>query len=343
MRSTVIEYTTRNIAFLSDNTAPSWLVGVSASSDFDLPYGDDRFRDALQQQISGLLGRECRVFPVSSGCAANIVALSGAAAVCDVLVCHERSHLASSENGAPVRLSGLRPVVLSADSQKLTTTQVREALHANVCRSLLSLTHATECGTLYSIEELLKFSECAKSFGALIHVDGARIANALAAANMPFSEFVCAAGVDTMCFGASKNGGLLAEAVIVLNERLFAPTVSAWAMNGHRSAKCHVLSRELLHYLRDDRWLEMAKRANSAARFLADRLHEQIGLTPVADVETNSVFIVPSDRQIAALRNAGYVFNYLPWISERCIRLMTNWSTNDAEVEALVATFANVE
>ena len=329
------------LEFLSDNAAPSWLPPLPEAARYALPYGDDGSHAALAARFAALFGGPLRVFPVTSGAAANVVALRAATGSPGVIVCHAQAHLAVLEGGAPADCSGNALAGLPAADGKLAPDQVNAALSGRG-GGILSLSNATELGAVYTPHEVRALARIAHGHGAFVHMDGARLANALAAGTVAPGAAVRDTGVDVLSFGTAKNGGRLAEAVVVFNRALFDRAGEAWAYAGYRCAKSHLLAQELLAYLDGDTWLKMAARANAAARLLAEQITRRTAFRPCLHSQANMVFLMLSPGQIAGLRAAGYRFNIWEWRDPGAVRLVTNWQTDRDEIDRLVTCLAGL-
>ncbi len=254
--------------FRSDNVggvAPELLEALlAANHGTAAPYGDDdctramtaRFRQAFEHD--GLAA-----FPLATGTGANAVALAGLANPYGAIYCHETAHINVYECGAPELFTGAKLVGLAGDGYKLHAAALDAALalagRGNATRVqpfALNLTQPTDFGTLYSIDELRHLSEVAHRHGLLVHLDGARFANAIAALGCSPAEMTWRAGIDVVSFGATKNGAMNAEAVLVFDPAVAARVPFLMKRGGQVVSKARFLSAQLERYLADDRWLE---------------------------------------------------------------------------------------
>ena len=299
--------------FRSDNVggvAPELLEALAAANHGTAaPYGDDdctramtaRFRSAFEHD--GL-----EAFPLATGTGANAVALAALANPYGAIYCHETAHINVYECGAPELYTGAKLVGLGGDGYKLQAAALDEALalagRGNATRVqpfALNLTQPTDFGTLYSIAELRSLSEVAHRHGLLVHLDGARFANAIAALRCSPAEMTWRAGIDVVSFGATKNGAMNAEAVLVFEPAVAARMPFLLKRGGQVVSKARFLSVQLERYLADDRWLERARVANANAASLGGRLQSIRGVELSGRVEINMLFTRLPEAAVAAL------------------------------------------
>ncbi|MBK7902361.1 MAG: low specificity L-threonine aldolase [Proteobacteria bacterium] len=299
--------------FRSDNVggvAPELLEALlAANRGTAAPYGDDdcthamtaRFRHAFEHD--GLAA-----FPLATGTGANAVALAGLANPYGAIYCHETAHINVYECGAPELFTGAKLVGLTGDGYKLQAAVLDAALalagRGNATRVqpfALNLTQPTDFGTLYSIDELRHLSEVAHRHGLLVHLDGARFANAIAALGCSPAEMTWRAGIDVVSFGATKNGAMNAEAVLVFDPAVAARIPYLMKRGGQVVSKARFLSAQLERYLADDCWLDRARRSNANAARLAQRLQAIPGVELSGKVEINMLFARLPAAAVAAL------------------------------------------
>jgi threonine aldolase len=339
--------------FASDNTAPiapDILDAIlEANRGYARGYGNDDWTQSAERRLSDIFEREVAAFLVPTGTAANALALAQVSPPWGVVLCHAESHIATDECGAPEFFGhGLKLEGLVGEGGKITPEVLQAALAAygghsphQVVPSALSITQASEAGTIYRTNEIATLSEIAHKRSLAVHMDGARFANALVRLNATPAEATWRSGVDVLSFGATKGGALAAEAVI-----FFDPAVAAFfgerrKRGGHLLSKHRFIAAQLLAYLADDRWLALARHANAMADRLADALIA-IGLRPVWAVEANLVFVMLPSALDATLRAAGA--NYYVRRSESLdvgadqvlVRLVTSFATREEDIERFV-------
>ena len=299
--------------FRSDNVggvAPELLEALlAANRGTAAPYGDDdcthamtaRFRHAFEHD--GLVA-----FPLATGTGANVVALAGLANPYGAIYCHETAHINVYECGAPELFTGAKLVGLAGESYKLHAAALDEALalagRGNATRVqpfALNITQPTDFGTLYTVDEIAALCEVAHRHGLLVHLDGARFANAIAALGCTPAEMTWSAGIDIVSFGATKNGAMNAEAVLVFDPAVAGRVPFLMKRGGQVVSKARFLSAQLDRYLADGRWLERARQSNANAARLAQRLQAIRGVELIGKVEINMLFARLPDAAIAAL------------------------------------------
>ena len=327
--------------FASDNTAPvapAILDAlVEANRGFALGYGNDDWTHAIERRFCEIFEREVAAFLVPTGTASNALALAQVTPPWGVVLCHSESHIATDECGAPEFFgNGLKLVGLSGDGGKIRPDGLKTALagyggHSphQVIPSALSITQATEAGTIYRTNEIA------------VHMDGARFANALVRLNATPAEITWRCGIDVLSFGATKGGALAAEAVIFFDPEVAAFFGERRKRAGHLLSKHRYIAAQFLAYLADDRWLALARHANGMADKLAAAL-TGMGLRPVWPVEANLVFVVLPRVLDAKLKAAGadYYVRSSGTLQigpdNVLIRLVTSFATGDEEIDRFV-------
>lgn len=335
--------------FSSDNSfgaLPEILQAVVRAADGSVPsYGEDPITARLLQRMNGFFGREVAAFPVISGTAANSLALATVCPPHGAIFCHAASHIAVDECTAPAFFShGARLITLEGIHGKIPAEAIEEAIPSfdrgvhGPKPSALSLTQATELGTVYTLEEIRGLAAVAHRHGMKVHMDGARLANALVQLDCEPAELTWKAGVDVLSFGASKNGALAAEAVVFFNPADARDFEYRRKTAGHLIAKMRFVSAQLEAYLDRDLWRAAAGRANAQARLLAAGLASVPGAEIIHPVETNAVFVRLPDQTIVRLRAAGARF--YEWAPPRggrtLIRLVCSFATSEADIARFV-------
>ena len=339
--------------FASDNTAPiaaEILAALGAANEGPAPaYGGDSLTARLGDRLAELFERPCHFALVATGSAANGIALSLASPPYGQVLCHEASHITLEEGGAPEFYTGGAKLSGVPGAQgKLTAQGLQAAIDAHpplpphvMPRSVLSLTQATELGTVYTAGELAALTAWARSQALKVHMDGARFANAVVSTGASAAELSWKAGIDLLSFGATKNGALAAELLLVFDDALAEGLAPRQKRAGHLWSKQRYLAAQMLAYLEDDLWLRLAVHANAQAQRLSEGLTALPGVTLEAPTEANEVFVhLPVPLQ-EALRAAGATF--YPWHapglnpSETRVRLVTHHATSPEDVEAFLA------
>ena len=332
--------------FTSDNVtgaAPEILEALVAASSGPTPsYGEDPLTARVSEKLSALFDREVAAFPVATGSAANALALAALAPPYGAVYCHEMSHVNTDECGAPEMFTaGAKLVGLPGAGGKIEPATLRATLEKagagvvhHVQPSAVTLTQATESGTVYTPAEVAALSEVARSHGLPIHMDGARFANAVARLGCSPADLTWRAGVDVLSFGATKNGALAAEAVVFFKPELARSFAFRRKRAGHLFSKMRFLSAQFDAYLEGDLWLRLATHANA----MADRLAAGLAALPGADlrdpVEANEIFISLPEPVTAGLLERGYAF--YRWDGP-VVRLVTAWNTSAEDVDRMIA------
>lgn len=333
------------IEFRSDNAAgvaPEILASIAdANHGSALAYGHDPVTATLEQRVREVFEHDAaRVFPVTSGTAANALALTALCPPWGSVLCHETAHILKSEGGATSMLGGGAEMtgVPGADF-RMTADAVRTALGSitwgdphHSQPSVLSFTQPTDMGTIYRLDEIAELSAIARDNGLKVHLDGARIANALVALECSPADLTWRAGVDAVSLGATKNGGLSAEAIVVFDADAADELVFRTKRSGHVTSKMRFQSTQILAYLADDLWLRMAKNSNDRMAQLAAGLAE-LPVEFINRPDVNMLFVRMPAASIDRLDEAGLMFYRM---SEDTIRLVTSWQTTEADIaEAL--------
>jgi threonine aldolase len=344
--------------FASDNTAPVAPdildAIVRANQGYARGYGNDDWTAGVERRFAEIFEREVAVFLVPTGTAANALALAAVTPPWGVVFCHAQSHIATDECGAPEFFGGgLKLVSLPGDGGKIGAGTLREALagyggHSphQMVASALSLTQASESGTIYRIDEIAALSEIAHARSLAVHMDGARFANALVRLNTTPAQMTWQSGVDILSFGATKGGALAAEAVVIFEPARTAYFAERRKRAGHLLSKHRFIAAQIAAYLDGNRWLALARHANAMADRLAREL-AAIGLRPVWPVEANLVFVALPAALDLRLKAAGA--SYYEWSNagidlpagDVLARLVTSFSTGDDDVERFVTACRN--
>src|SRR4051812_4931281 len=309
--------------FASDNTAgiaPEILAAIGkANSGYALGYGNDEWTKRVEARFAEIFEREVAVFLVPTGTAANSLAIAHLTPPWGAVLCHAESHVATDECGAPEFFGGgIKLVGLKGEGAKIAPGTLRVALDGqwggphHVSPAVLSLSQATECGTIYRVDEIKELADIAHARGVAVHMDGARLGNALARMNVSLAEATWKAGVDVLSFGATKGGAMGAEAVIFFDPNRGANMQDRRKRGGALLSKHRFIAAQIEAYLEGDLWLQLARHANDMADALAKGL-TAAGAKPVWPVEANEVFAPLTIEADKRLKTAGAM--YYPWPS----------------------------
>lgn len=351
-----------NFSFASDNTAgvcpEAWKALTAANSGYAPSYGDDRWTARAKECFAEVFQTNCEVYFVFNGTAANALSL---AACCrrpyTRVLCHEISHIDTDECGAPEFFTGgAKLTTLRGARGKLSPEVIEPALQLGhgihyPKPSAISLTQATEWGTVYTAEELRALGAFARKHQLAVHMDGARFANAVAALHrrqhpsaaiesfvnagtLP-AELTWRAGVDVLCFGGTKQGMLTSEAVVFFNRELAQEFEYREKQTGQLASKMRFAAAQWVGMLQEGAWLRHAARANALAQQLARELTMMPGLRVLFETEANSVFVELPPPVAGALSTKGWLFHR--FVGEHGYRFMCSWATTQQDIEAFLA------
>lgn len=345
--------------FRSDNTAGASekvIAALIAANGGNQPaYGADELTKRVEKKIEEVFDHEASVYLVTSGTAANSLALACVTPSWGAVLCHAESHISGDECGGPefftagcklVMLPGVgckvQPADVKAQLARLPAGSTRDAQP-----SALSISQATEAGTIYSCEEIAELAKTVHARGIALHMDGARFANALVTLGCTPAEMTWKSGVDILSFGATKNGCLAAEAVVFFDKKMAAEMPFRRKRSGHTLSKGRLISAQMEAYLDDGHWLDLAKRANAAAAHLEEALASLPGVRIGWERQANEVFPIIPDDVHERLVKAGAIYHawspdYLPADKkprkgETLYRFVVSFRTTKAEIEALRA------
>lgn len=335
--------------FSSDTAAPvhpAILEALAEANAGPAPsYGADRWMAAARAALANVFETDLEMWLVPSGTAANALALSLICPPHGAIACHEEAHIERDERGAPeFYTGGAKLALLPGAHARIDLAALKARLDASrpsfvhevpVCA--LSLSNLTESGAAYTVSEIAERADLARAHGP-VHLDGARFANALVTTGVSPAELSWKAGVNVMSFGATKNGAIGCEAILLFGEaRKFAPDLMARAKRaGHVPPKMRFLGAQMAAYLKDGLWLDLARQSNDSARRLADSMVKAGGKL-AHPVDGNEVFCRLPPGAADRLSAAGAAF--YPW-PDGSHRFVCSWATSDAEIDAAIRILA---
>ena len=329
--------------FFSDNAAPAHpkvLEAIAAANQLDTAYDGDAWSTRLDGTFSDLFETECRAFWVASGTAANCLALAALCPPYRAILCHREAHIEFDEAGAPGFFTGgAKLILVDGEGAKITPDAVAAACERirpdvhQIQPAAISITNATEYGLVYRAAEVAALGELARNRGLALHMDGARLANALATSGESLSDMTWRAGVDALSFGFVKNGGLNAECLILFRTELADEVAVRRKRAGHLLSKGRYLAAQILAMLENDLWLDNARAANAAAQLVAAAASKRL----VYPVEANEIFLRVTQDEAARLRSQG--FDFYDWGPGE-IRLVTSWDQKGEALDRLAAAIA---
>lgn len=333
--------------FSSDTAAPAHpaiLEAMVAAARGPAPsYGSDGWTASARAALRDVFETDLDIWLVPSGTAANALALATLCPPHGGIFCHDEAHIQRDERGAPEFFTGgAKLLLLNGAHARIDLSELRARIAANrhdfvheTPAHVLSLSNLTESGAAYRPFEIAERAALAREGGLAVHLDGARLANALVSTRATPAEMTWRAGVDVVCFGATKNGALGCEAIVLFGaarQRLGDLMVRA-KRAGHMPPKMRFLGAQMTAYLKDGLWLQLAGHANAAAAALADAL-VAAGASLAHPVDGNEVFVNLPDGVADTLKSAGAAF--YPWI-DGSYRFVCSWATEPSEVEALAS------
>ena len=335
--------------FASDNNAsvhPAVLAALTSVNDGHVvAYGDDRYTKRCNAQFEQLFGRSVEVLLVWGGTGANVVALGSLLQASQAVICSRHAHINVDEGGAPERIIGTKLIDVASDDGKITPEQVAGELHAignphHAQPKVVSITQSTELGAVYQPSEIAAISEVAHAHGLLVHMDGARIANATASLRCDIRDITVGAGVDVVSFGGTKNGMMYGEAVVFLTPGLAGSAQYIRKQFTQLPSKARYIAAQFEALLTDGLWLQTAGHANA----MAQRLH--VGITGVAGIDpgpapqANALFPRLPRRAIIELQRA---WRFYDWdVHTHQVRWMTSWDTTVETVDAFLADVRSI-
>ncbi len=329
--------------FASDNNAgvhPDVLKEMLAVNvGHTIGYGSDIYTEQAKELFRSHLGKSAEIFFVFTGTAANVLGLSGVTRPWNSVITAFSAHIEQDECGAPEKFTGCKVLTVDTSDGKITVDMLEKHMHGfdfehHSQPRVISVTQATEMGTVYKPDEIKRISDFAHKNNMLLHMDGARISNAAVALDLPFKTFTTDAGVDVLSFGGTKNGMMFGEAVCFLEPGLSENFKYIRKQGMQLASKMRFISAQYIAYFSNDLWKKCATHSNSMAIMLYERVKDIKGLKVTQPVQSNGVFVVIPH---SVAENLSKEYFFYPWnekISE--YRLMTSWDTSEDDIENFV-------
>lgn len=329
----------RERGFASDNNSgihPEILKAIeSANAGHSIGYGDDKWSKEAVRLFKDEFGEDTDVFFVLTGTGANILGIQSALQSFHTVICAETAHIHTDECGAPEKFTGSKLLPVATQNGKITPAQIEKHLHGfgfehHSQPGLISITQATEMGTVYSVDEIGALADLAHQHGMYLHMDGARIANAAVSLEVPFRTFTRDAGVDILSFGGTKNGMMIGEAVLFFN-----PALSLYSKYFRKQAaqlfsKMRFVGAQFVPYLREGIWKINAAHANRMAKILETEIRKLKGIEITQSVDANGIFAIVPKELIPQLQNEYFFYT---WNEQRGeVRWMTSFDTSEEDI-----------
>lgn len=325
--------------FASDNNSgihPEILKSIeNANVGHSKGYGDDEWTKEAISLFKKEFGNQTEVFFVLTGTGANILGLMSVMHSFNSVICAETSHIHTDECGAPEKFTGSKIIPVQSSDGKIYPEQLKKYLHGfdfehHSQPGVISITQATELGTVYSVNEIKELAQLAHLHRMFLHMDGARISNAAVSLGLNFREFTVEAGVDILSFGGTKNGMMLGEAVLIFNPGLARFSKFYRKQAAQLYSKMRFVGAQFIPYLRDKIWKKNAEHSNNMAKLLESEITKIDGIEITQKVEANGIFaIIPRDL-IPILQEKYFFYTWDETRSE--VRWMTSFDTTEEDI-----------
>tara|TARA_B100000586_G_scaffold218236_1_gene165237 strand:- start:299 stop:1348 length:1050 start_codon:yes stop_codon:yes gene_type:complete len=337
----------KRVKFASDNVAgacPEILDAIIKANDgIAPPYGNDEISGVLQEKFSKIFEKDVIVYPTASGTASNALALSAISPVFGNIYCHKFSHINVDECGAPeFYTGGAKLIPLTGIDGKITSDELENNIGGfgivhHTQPSIVSISQTTETGEVYTLDQIKNISEVAHKHKLKMHMDGARFANALVSLDVSPAEMTWKSGIDILSFGATKNGCIAAEAIVIFNKDLVGNLPFLLKRSGHLLSKMRFVSAQLDAYISNDVWLRNARHANEMAKKLSDGLVSSNQVKLEYPTEANEVFVKLPKKMVEHLNSEEYMMSN-DELDGKTVRLVTAWNTKINEVKEFLNT-----
>ncbi len=327
--------------FASDNWSgvhPDILKAIISANEEHAPaYGDDEYTKEAINKFKEFFGDEIEVFFVTNGTAANVLSLYAATNSFNSIICPETAHINVDECGAPEKQTGCKLLSVETKDGKLDVEKIKKHMHGigfehHAQPKIVTMAQATEIGTIYSQTEIKKITNYAHENNLIVHMDGARLANAAVALNASFKELTVDAGIDILSFGGTKNGVMYGEAVVFFDKTLSRNFKYIRKQGMQLISKMRFISAQFKALLSNDLWKKNATHANEMAQLLAKEIETIPKITITQPVESNGVFAIIPSKYIQKLQKE---FFFHIWNEEKSeVRWMTSYDTTEEEINS---------
>lgn len=326
--------------FASDNNAPvhpEILTAIEeANKDHCIAYGDDPYTEAATAKIKELFGPGVSAFFVFTGTAANVLGMANGVNSFHAIICADTAHINTDECAAPEHFLGCKLLTVPTPDGKLNPRLTSRHVHGfgfehHAQPRVISITQATEMGTVYTVAEISALADYAHKNGLLLHVDGARIANAAVSLNCTFKEMITDTGVDILSFGGTKNGLMFGEAIVILNPELGKNFKYLRKQGMQLASKMRYIGAQFNVYLSNDLWKRNAAHANRMAQMLEKEVKGIPGVTITQKVQANGLFVRIPANTVESLRNEYFFYTWDETTSE--VRWMCSFDTTEEDIK----------
>lgn len=326
--------------FASDNNAgihPDILKAIEkANVGHVVAYGSDPYTPKAVKKFKEIFGENVEVFFVFGGTGANVVSLKACTDSFNGIICAETAHANCHEAGAAEKFTGCKLLTLASENGKITPEQIKNyfkvfADHLPLPK-VISISESTELGTLYAPKEIKAIADLAHKYNMFLHMDGARISNAVVALGVNIKEITNKAGVDILSFGGTKNGMMLGEAVVIFNKKLFENFGRIRQQCTQLPSKMRFISAQFEAFFTNDLWLKNASHANKMAKLLSEKLAKIPNVKITQKVETNIVFGDMPRKYLSFLQKEYFFYD-----EPRGLRWVTSFDTTEEDIENFVA------
>ena len=330
--------------FASDNNAgihPDVLKAIEeANTGHVIGYGDDIYTEEAMHTIKEHFGQDIDVYFVFNGTGANVLSMKAVTESYNSIICAETSHINVDECGAPEKFTGCKLLPVSTENGKITVEQIKYHMHGidfehHSQPRVISITQSTELGTVYTLKEIAEITRFAHENNMLVHMDGARLSNAVVSLNTTFKKITNDAGIDILSLGMTKNGGMNAEAIMFFNKNLSEDFKYYRKQGMQLASKMRYMAVQFTALLRNELWLKNARHANRMAQILAERVADIPQVTITQKVEANGIFAIIPKKIIYRLQEK---FFFYIWNEERSeVRWMTSFDTMEEDIDEFIA------
>jgi len=330
--------------FASDNNSgihPEILNAISAANTgHAVGYGGDEITEKAIKRFKQEFGEQTEVFFVFNGTGANVLGLSTLTRSFHAVICADTAHIQTDECGAPEKFTGCKLLPVDTIKGKITPAGITKYLHGfdfehHSQPKVISISQVTELGTVYTLKEIKAITSLAHEYGLLVHMDGARLANAAVALDLPFRAFTVDAGIDVLSFGGTKNGMMLGEAVLFFNPELTKLTKYIRKQSMQLYSKMRFVSAQFLAYFENDLWKRNATHSNRMAHLLEQEVKKIPAIQLTQEVDANGVFAIVPAEIIPQLQEKYFFYMWDEHRSE--VRWMTSFDTQEEDIYQFAA------